>query len=196
MSKASVIKVSLLAAMAVWGATAFYVADASAYEDFAQSSGTGNCSTCHPSFQGFGELHGSHSDLTGDNCTLCHVSVGAVPAKRLDEVNERGCIGCHGRAEDAGNDFVFGASAPGLGAGLRQHHTNSGVTICGACHSDADPGAYTPVGEDIVPPFYGTVAGIIPDSPCTDGLDNDGDLLVERYVGYFFGGTGGMVKRP
>jgi hypothetical protein len=57
------------------------------------------------------------------------------------------------------------------------------------CHDDADPANYTPVGEDVIPFFYGTV-DTLADDPCNDpaldylenwtigdilGLDNDGD---------------------
>ena len=87
--------------------------------------------------------------------------------------------------EDAGNDSIFG----GLGAGLRQHHTNAGVTECKTCHADADPVNYTPVGEDVLPPYYFTPDPEFPNKPtdpCNQkgeedyaggpkGLDNDGD---------------------
>jgi hypothetical protein len=81
----------------------------------------------------------------------------------------------------------------GLGAGLRQHHDNSGIPTCSYCHSDADPGNYTPVGEDVFPPYYGTV-DTWADEPCNSvasallnenwdanfvGLDNDGDGLYD-----------------
>jgi len=94
-----------------------------------------------------------------------------------------GCSGCHGRAEDA---------RPG--AGLRQHHTNSGVNVCKTCHMDADPAIYTPVGEDVLPPYY-TASNEpfvnLPTDPCNphgeedyaggrQGLDNDGDGLYDK----------------
>ncbi|NIO15883.1 MAG: hypothetical protein GTN70_02600, partial [Deltaproteobacteria bacterium] len=100
-----------------------------------------------------------------------------------------GCVGCHGRIEDAGND---GLSA-GLGAGLRQHHHRSEISTCAFCHSDADPANYTPFGEATPPPYYGTV-DTNADMPCnpTDnpsenwtigdnmGLDNDGNNLYDN----------------
>lgn len=168
-----------VAAVAALATAAFVATNASAYEQFESGAGGGNCSACHTSFKGFGDLHSQHQTITGNNCSLCHVTPGDNPFIELDPVDDRGCVGCHGRLEDAGNDTVFGQPAPGVGAGLRQHHTNAGVTACGACHSDANPANYTPVGEDVLPPFYGTVAGIVPDDPCTDLLDNDGDLLVD-----------------
>lgn len=45
----------------------------------------------------------------------------------------------------------------GWGAGLRQHHNRNGVTVCLNCHADADPDAFTPAGEDIMPPWYASV---------------------------------------
>ncbi|MHC4933662.1 MAG: hypothetical protein ACYTGV_15890, partial [Planctomycetota bacterium] len=67
----------------------------------------------------------------------------------------------------------------------------NGVTTCGnaECHSDADPSAYTPVDEDIPPPYYSSSDAEhpdIPDNACnylgledyagtSIGLDNDGD---------------------
>lgn len=156
-------------AMAVLALLTFGVADASAYNRFQDG-----CGTCHTTFAGFGASHGSHMTMAGSNCNLCH-NAGDSPVIGLDPTSDRGCVGCHGREEDAGHDGPFA----GLGAGLRQHHTNSGITGCTMCHTDADPANYTPVGEDVFPPFYGTVAGVVPDDPATDGLDNDGDLLYD-----------------
>jgi len=72
---------------------------------------------------------------------------------------------------------------------LRQHHTVAGVQDCTACHSDANPASYTPVGEDILPKHYavpGSNHPKIPSNSCNVGgvenfagtslgLDNDGD---------------------
>jgi len=97
-----------------------------------------------------------------------------------------GCVGCHGREQDAGHDGISG----GRGAGLRQHHFVTGTTLCADCHADADPANYVPVGEDVSPPYYGTADSRV-DVPCNPvasgnvnenwtvgdfvGLDNDGD---------------------
>jgi len=76
---------------------------------------------------------------------------------------------------------------------LRQHHTNAGVTECSGCHDDADPANYTPVGEEVLPPYYaspGTSHPSMPTGPCNDdgsehfagatiGLDNDGDHVYD-----------------
>ncbi len=101
-----------------------------------------------------------------------------------------GCGGCHGRLEDAGNAVTGSAQLSGLGAGLRQHHYQAGQTVCVNCHADANPSNYTPVGEDVKPPYYDT-ADSLASNPCNPdatanlnenwslmdfvGLDNDGD---------------------
>jgi PKD repeat protein len=65
------------------------------------------------------------------------------------------------------------------------------VAVCAVCHSDADPANYTPVGEEVFPPYYGT-PDTNADEPCNptaqaninenwtidtlfEGVDNDGD---------------------
>ncbi len=125
-------------------------------------------------------------------CDTCHMSGGRFPVE-LDEsaadyLSSTGCMGCHGRAEDAGHDSISG----GLGAGLRQHHTKAGVNVCKTCHSDADPANYTPVGENVAPANYFTPDEVFwnkPVDPCNRlgsetyvgtraGLDNNGD---EKY---------------
>ncbi len=149
---------------------AFSSTDAVAYPNYA-----GGCVNCHPTFPAFGDLHFLHTGLANNNCSICHEVTGDVPNTSLSEAGDRGCVGCHGRLEDAGND----SASEGLGAGLRQHHENSGVTACGGCHIDAKPANYTPVGENVMPPFYGVIPGIVPTDPATDNLDNDGDLLYD-----------------
>ncbi|UCH82625.1 MAG: T9SS type A sorting domain-containing protein [Candidatus Latescibacterota bacterium] len=141
------------------------------------------------------DLMSGHSDfLIGSNdCGICHTSPGKSPVYLAtsdggDGLEPIGCLGCHGRNEgDAGV----------TGAGLRQHHYNNGVTSCLNCHPDADPSAFTPVGEDVLPPYYanpGTGHPNIPDSACNPapgypedvlgavgtGLDNDGDNLYDE----------------
>jgi cysteine-rich repeat protein len=161
------------------------------------------CSLCHGDFrasnyispadgQNWGNLHNLHRNtmLAGD-CNTCHGS--SFFPVLIDSSNGGtgfeaiSCMGCHGRTEDIGGD---GLSA-GRGAGLRQHHNNSGVTVCGICHTDANPLNYTPVGEDVRPPYYFTPDGVHPNKPtdpCSpnggedfagflNGLDNDGDLV-------------------
>ncbi|MDH3521839.1 MAG: hypothetical protein OEM49_15430, partial [Myxococcales bacterium] len=101
------------------------------------------------------------------------------------------CVGCHGREADMGND---GLSA-GRGMGLRRHHEDAGVTLCGGCHSDVSTG--TPVGEEVLPAYYSASDAahpLIPSDPCnpmadgypedyagsTLGLDNDGNGLYDE----------------
>ena len=141
-------------------------------------------------------LHDIHRHIMVDKfsssrCSVCHLSEGRYPVllnfSATSELEPIGCVGCHGRWEDQGVDS-------GLGAGLRQHHTNSGVSECKTCHFDADPANYTPVGEDILPPNYFTPDGEFPNKP-TDpcsahgeedyaggpaGLDNDGDGFYDK----------------
>jgi hypothetical protein len=136
-------------------------------------------------------LHDIHRHVMLDKfgssrCDVCHMESGRYPvildSSATDDLEPIGCVGCHGRREDEGVDS-------GLGAGLRQHHTNAGVTECKTCHADADPANYTPVGEDVLPPNYFTPDPEFPNKP-TDpcnahgeedyaggpsGLDNDGD---------------------
>lgn len=140
-------------------------------------------------------LHDVHRHIMldkigGSRCNVCHtrppgfypVYLNSSTTTDLDPIS---CVGCHGRDEDAGNDNISG----GLGAGLRQHHTDAGVPECKTCHADADPASYLPVGEDVPPPYYFTPDPVFPNKPtdpCSQngeedyaggpkGLDNDGD---------------------
>jgi hypothetical protein len=170
-----------------------------AYPDWASG-----CLGCHGDFnsgtyvsfadgQNWGtDLMSGHMDnLIGDNdCDICHTAPGKSPVflkssdggNGLDPVS---CLGCHGREEGA-----LGLT----GTGLRQHHWNSGVAVCIGCHFDSDPGSWTAVGEDALPPYYanpGINHPLIPNHPCNPqgsedlagisggGLDNDGDLLYD-----------------
>ena len=132
-----------------------------ATDTFAYETFKGGCKSCH------GRNHDLHIALTNNDCSRCHIKNGDNPLTGLNATEDRGCVGCHGRIEDEGNDSLPG----GVGAGLRQKHYNSGETVCANCHTDANPSNYTPVGEDVFPPFYNT-EGL---DPCTDALDNDGD---------------------
>jgi hypothetical protein len=130
--------------------------------------------------------------LSRSRCDVCHQdrnTVGRYPVliahSASSQLEPISCMGCHGREEDEGNDNI----SHGLGAGLRQHHTNAGITECKTCHSDADPANYTPVGENVLPPYYFTPDPEFPNKPtdpCNQrraedyaggpkGLDNDGD---------------------
>jgi len=148
-------------------------------------------------------LHDIHRHIMLDEddpdvsaCDTCHtrppgfypVFLGSSSATYFEPF---GCVGCHGRLEDAGND---GETSDGLGAGLRQHHTNAGITECKTCHRDANPENYTPVGEDVLPPNYFTPDDVFLNKPTdscnwrraedysgrSKGLDNDGDGRTDR----------------
>jgi hypothetical protein len=170
----------------------------------------GQCAQCHTGFRDNNNysssaegvdwgmsLHNAHlggTNISSTSCDTCHGGAGA-PGRttRLsssgatpDGVNAVGCMGCHGRLEDAN---TVNQNGPGWGAGLRQQHNEAGISECVTCHLDADPANYTPVGEDTPPPWYGSVThdatGLTMD-PCNSvltevlagvdvGLDNDGD---------------------
>jgi hypothetical protein len=165
------------------------------------------CSQCHGDFrdsnymspsdgQDWGNLHNVHrSDMLSGDCNTCHGDSGFSPVligasaggAGLDPI---GCVGCHGREQDMGNDSI----SPGRGAGLRQHHFVSGVESCLNCHSDSSPANYTPVGEDVLPSYYFQPDAAHPDKP-TDpcnvdlaenfaglpqGLDNNGDGVYDN----------------
>jgi len=159
-----------------------------------------------------------NSDMLGNDCDVCHGS-GFFPVllgsssggTNLDPIS---CVGCHGRAQDG-----TGSGTEGYGAGLRQRHWNANATvdvitdaglrqvstrICAECHqrtdlaglTDANPANFTPVGENVQPPYYADADGTashptMPQDPCSDAtngitpeediigdpwaLDNDGD---------------------
>ncbi|RMF92421.1 MAG: choice-of-anchor D domain-containing protein, partial [Nitrospinota bacterium] len=159
------------------------------------------CADCHGSFraspytslsdgQSWGDdLHDVHRrTMLGGDCNTCHTGSSRTPVFLNSSNGGNGleplsCVGCHGRAED-----VRGVG--GYGAGLRQHHWNAGETVCAGCHDDANPASFTPVGEDVLPPYYASpgTGHNIPTDSCnpppdfpenyaasTLGLDNDGD---------------------
>ncbi len=180
---------------------------ARAYPQYSENGNATYCRACHGDFRASsyysfadGEswgvnLHILHRDtmLAGD-CTTCHGSGPRFPvllnsSSGGDGLDAISCVGCHGRADDDNAGNPDHGTRGGYGAGLRQHHTNAGVTVCKGCHLDADPSRYTPVGEDVLPPYYanpGTNHPSIPSDPCnpaggedfagaSTGLDNDGD---------------------
>ena len=163
-------------------APVLYAAKASAWDRYSTNSAN-NCanSACHGDFlAGDPSNHDDHTDMLPGDCNICHTGGGGTTPVFTDESTgvtgfpPIGCMGCHGRDED---------TEPG--AGLRQHHFNAGLTTaCDGCHSaDFDPINYTPVGEDVVPPYYFTPDTAHPDKPtdpCDDGLDNDGDFDYDR----------------
>jgi cysteine-rich repeat protein len=208
MKKLAGYTVLALAALVLWAPRA------DAYETYSQNRDDTNCRACHGDFRDSG-YQGTDGELWGDDphdvhrrvmlnsdCSTCHgsgffpvgigFSAGGVGFPAI------GCVGCHGRTADTGNDSL----SAGYGAGLRQHHTNAGAPpdgdglLCADCHSDSDPGFYTPVGEDILPDYYFMPPDPDlehPDKPTdscnpngeedyagsTRGLDNDGNLLYD-----------------
>lgn len=197
----------LLFAWAV--AIGFWTHGAWAYNQFSQNGGDATyCGACHGDFrsgsyisntdgQNWGNLHNLHRQtmLSGD-CDTCHGTGDRFPVILNQSAGGTGlspvsCMGCHGRSEDntAANPEVSSGLGSGLGAGLRQHHYIAGETICAACHQDANPSNYTPVGENVLPDYYanpGIGHAAIPTDSCNpagsedfagiaEGLDNDGD---------------------
>lgn len=174
---------------------------AGAYETYSVAGDDTNCRACHGDFrdssyisltdgEDWGNLHDLHrSTMLDGDCNTCHTS---PPFPVFLDTSDGGeglepisCVGCHGRNEDMGHDSI----SMGRGAGLRQHHYNTGTTVCALCHADADPANYTPVGENVMPPYYFEPDASHPNKPTdscnpngeedyagiAEGLDNDGD---------------------
>lgn len=190
-------------------AVTIWAARPEAYPTYSQNRDATNCRGCHGDFRAetytsrtdgkaWGNLHDLHRrTMVNSDCRTCHRNrpdgspgIEFFPVRLKESAGGVGldpiaCLGCHGREEDRGNDN----RSDGLGAGLRQHHTNAGVTRCLGCHDDADPANYTPVGEHVPPPYYFTPDENHPHKPtdaCSPfaeenyagivlGLDNDGD---------------------
>jgi len=166
----------------------------------------GRCSNCHGDFnadayisrtdgKNWGNLHNLHrlvmleeDDPNINRCRTCHMPGPPGPPVFTFQSGGNGvldpisCVGCHGRYEDATDE------TEGMGAGLRQHHWNAGITFCGRCHEDADPDDFAPAGEQTLPPYYFPDGIFVnkPTDPCNViggedyagllwGLDNDGD---------------------
>jgi len=185
MKKGTIVLSFVLALVAV----AMWVQKSEAYNRFSDGC---SISSCHGGFRSgtyisntlqdgvsWGtNLHSAHQAMVNRDCTACHPASGTnnppIGGPSGDGFN--GCMGCHGRDEDANNM----GSGPGRGAGLRQHHWALGIN-CSGCHGDANPANFTPVGED-VPGARNVAYGI---DPCSDavygtyGSDNDGDNLYD-----------------
>jgi hypothetical protein len=180
---------------------ALWAAEAGAWPTYSASRdggvGIGNCVSCHGDYQttpyvrlgvdqGWGiDLMTGHMAVVND-CFACHMTIGQNASVSMSASGGAGgfnisCLGCHGREEGAGVD----------GAGLRDHHRMAGASSCAdsSCHF-GDP---TPVGEDILPPYYDLNLAVVSlTDPCNPGgagedfagdsagLDNDGDLLYDE----------------
>jgi hypothetical protein len=173
----------------------FWAGTAHAYRTYSDPiTKLGNCWTCHGTNSIGTSRHNMHvADMLNNDCSTCHSEPGVFFPVTLDlsfggaGLQPIACMGCHGREDDMGNDSV----SLGRGAGLRQHHWNTGTTFCVGCHSDSNPAAYTPAGENVAPDYYLTPDGAHPLKPtnaCNPsgeenrdgdpaglGLDNDGD---------------------
>jgi len=152
----------------------------------------------------WGNLHDLHRNtmLKGggypDRCETCHYYFEPGPKKPVFTFKSRGndvldpisCMGCHGRYEDVQHDddhasaIANGVETHGMGAGLRQHHWNAGVKMCGRCHhKDGNPGEFTTAGEDVKPPYYFVPDPVFYNKP-TDACNLNGE---EDYAGILFG---------
>jgi hypothetical protein len=196
------------------------VQDSRAYLEYADT-GFGGCDNCHGAFQDNrsyislvdgadwgADLMDVHSAMVSEDCNVCHLPGQDSPVfinssgggSGLDPI---GCVGCHGRAEDRGTEsdcvYTNNPITPCRdGVGLRQHHYNADPDfagqICLSCHPDTDPANYTPVDEEVKPPYYTPTPDPNypnkPTDPCnpnreedyagtTIGLDNDGDLIYD-----------------
>jgi hypothetical protein len=158
---------------------------------------TDGCETCHGNFDdgtspkgtvfpsgSKHEMHRGNQNMNAD-CGLCHIQQGDSPlmgeSAGTNDNPGVGCTGCHGRD--------YGGAVGNSGVGLRLHHFLHDVTECVGCHGFGPD----PLGEDILPTYYGTV-DTNADDPCnqgpaflenwsvgdTEGLDNDGDDLYDQ----------------
>ncbi len=184
---------------------------ATAYTEYSIAADATNCRFCHGDFrdtytslsdgQVWGEIHDLHrDDMLNNDCFACHINGAVFPVEIGASdggtgLAPYGCVGCHGRAED-GN----GTGTQGFGLAMQRRHEilNVGVDqnglTCVACHTDAL--TRTPVGENVLPPYYanpGTNHPDMPTDPCnpppvqdedfagiTEGIDNDGDLVADQ----------------
>ena len=169
--------------------------EAGAYQAYSNNTDGTLCGACHGTFAGgtytsnkdgtnWGEnLHNGHRTtmLAGD-CNTCHGGAGTSGREVFlnssaggDGLDPIACVGCHGRAEDA-------AAGGDYGSGLRQQHWVGGITVCSDCHGDSNPANFTPVAENVPPPYYFTPDAAHPAKP-TDACDANGSESV-------FGPTG------
>ena len=163
------------------------VSVSSAYERY-----NDGCNNCHDFFSNTSlkpnntwpdSKHNVHRhDMLDGVCDACHLT-GDNRNPYLNQSNGTqhlpglGCVGCHGRD--------YGPPIGTVAMGLRRHHANSGITICGMCHND-DTRIYL---ETVSSPYYGLPTVNINESCNSDGwenwtsdglgLDNDGDLTYD-----------------
>ena len=99
-------------------------------------SSTSPKGTVFPSSQNHEMHRASGSMATG--CNLCHSGSSRTPVYIWKS---------NGTTSTAGNGY--GCSGCHVGAGLRAHHVNNGVTVCLDCHPPE-----TPDPENVNPPYY------------------------------------------
>jgi hypothetical protein len=148
----------------------------------------GGCVDCHGDFRGSTSTKGTvfpsnsnhemhrASGSMGSACNLCHSGTSRTPVYTSKSNGTAsnpglGCSGCH------------------VGAGLRAHHANNGITVCSECHLPE-----VPVAENVKPPYYGTSDTKVKNPGNTVlaantnenwsvgdylGLDNDGNNLYD-----------------
>ncbi|MFQ5512446.1 MAG: hypothetical protein ACE5EO_11430 [Candidatus Krumholzibacteriia bacterium] len=197
-----------ITSVALWIGLLVWPGSVQAYDQYSQNKDATNCRACHGDFragsytsladgQNWGNLHNLHrSTMLNGDCNTCHSGASRFPVLLASSTGGDGlaaisCVGCHGRTAD---DVPANPSSLGkLGAGLRQHHFNSGVTNCATCHADADPANYLAAGEKSPVPYYANPGNNHPNMPgdacsalgdenfagSTDGLDNDGDGIYD-----------------
>jgi predicted CXXCH cytochrome family protein len=154
-------------------ALAVCAANSKAYEQYSLNRDATNCRACHGDFRAAGYasfkdgtawgsslMDGHSNSMLSGTCVACHTSLGSFFPVLLgnsgDATLNMSCAGCHGRLEDEGTIIGGSVQHPEslAGAGLRQHHWNNGIEVCGDCHADSDPGAFTTAGENVSPPNY------------------------------------------
>jgi hypothetical protein len=185
------------------------------YDQYSVNGDATNCRACHGDFRAsfytemgpdggfwFNGLHESHQAMVESDCNTCHSTGGRFPVK-LDSSNGASglspiaCTGCHGRDADSVNPGVPTVTE-GAAAGLRQHHWNAdadhpglNLKVCLDCHADADPAAFTPAGEDVLPTYYAEADPVdyplLPVDPC----DGSGPALEDQYGNLIDGGPDG-----
>lgn len=161
---------------------------------FAYERYNDGCMECHGGFKDGTSTKGSI--FPGDDKHRMH---------RSSSYMNTDCDLCH-KSGDGDDPFIGSsdgtADNPGLGCngchnawGLRAHHAINNVEdsdgfTCAECHDEDG----TPPGEDVIPPYYGTVDTEV-NNPCNDvlaaninenwtigdfiGTDNDGDNLYD-----------------
>ncbi len=138
-------------------------------------------------------LHDVHRRKMGIGCNTCHTDTDPSTVSTRTPVN----LGSSdGYLVGSTQEYTISCGGCHDAAGLRQHHFNTGITSCAACHpDDSDPAVFKTAGEDVLPNYYALVdpgrpQPPRPKDPCNAdfsenfagsslGLDNDGNLLYD-----------------